>query len=134
MENRIYKLKNGLRIANFSSPHSFTFTTGEILPAVDDELATRMMLEVEETPQKERHVKFNTVTLDWSLSEDVADYIDLWWTFYNLKKIDIVIVPLPVMTALHSIWNDKDILKSPFRVIRVANRITKEIYVDKFCI
>ena len=129
MESRIFELKSGLRVANFSSPHPFRFTDGTVVPAVNDDTANRLMLDVEERLQPERdRSKFCTVKLDWNLSESVADEIDYWFTFFAMKKVDVVIVPLPVMTALHSVWNEKDIIKSPFRVIRVRDRITKTIW------
>ena len=134
MDSKIFTLKNGLRVANFSSPHPFTFTDGTIIPAVEDEKARNLMLEVKETFHRTRNSKFNSVSLDWNLSETVADEIDYWFTFFAMKKVDIVLVPLPVMTALKSIWDEKKILKSPFRVIRVSDRITKAIHTDKFCI
>lgn len=133
MESRIYTLSNGLRVANFSSPHPFTFTDGTVIPAVEDEKAINLMLDVEESSIPQRNSRFKTVELDWSLSEPVADEIDYWFTFFAMKKVDVVIVPLPVMVALRNIWNIKDILKSPFRVIRVADRITKAIHINKFC-
>ena len=49
MDSKIFTLKNGLRVANFSSPHPFTFTDGTIIPAVEDEKARNLMLEVKET-------------------------------------------------------------------------------------
>ncbi len=134
MDSKIHTLSNGLRVANFSSPHPFTFTDGTVVPPVEDDLARRLMLDVGETIQSERNRKFKSVKLEWGLSERVADEIDYWFTFFAMKKVDVVIVPLPVMTALHSIWNEKSILKSPFRVIRVADRITKAIHTDTFCI
>lgn len=33
---QITKLSNGLRVANFSSPHPFTFEDGSVIPAVND--------------------------------------------------------------------------------------------------
>lgn len=134
VDSRIHKLKCGLRVANFSSPHPFTFTDGTVIPAVDKELASKLMLDVEEQMVPQRNSRFKTVKLDWTLSERVADEIDLWYTFFAMKKVDVVIVPLPVMVALRGIWDEKKIIKSPFRVIRVANRITKEIEIFKYCI
>jgi len=134
MKDRIFTLKNGLRVANFSSPHPFTFTDGTVIPAVGRKKAEILMLNVEENLCRERDRKFRTIKLDWSLSDAVSNDIDWWMTYYNLKTVDVVLVPLPVMTALHAIWSDKDILKSPFRVIRVANRILKTIETNKFCI
>ena len=134
MKSRIYTLTNGLRVANFSSPHPFYFTDRTLVPAVEDEKARNLMLEVKETRVPQRNAKYQLVSLDWSLSESVADEIDYWFTFFAMKEVDVVIVPLPVMKALKSIWNPKDIVKSPFRVIRVADRVSKAIHIDKFCI
>ena len=134
MKDRVHTLSNGVKVANFSSPHPFTFTDGTIIPAVPDEIARKLMLEVDEKSIPQRSSRFRTVSLDWSLSERVADEIDYWYTFFAMKIVDVVLVPLPVMTALKTIWDQKKILKSPFRVIRVADRITKTIHIDKFCI
>ena len=127
-------LKCGLRVVNFSSPHDFTFTTGEILPEVDKELAKKLLLKVVELPVKQRQSKFRTIKPDYSLTERVSDEIDLWMTFAAMKKLDVVIIPLPVMTALYKVWSEKDIVKSPFRVIRVQDRITKEIHPQLFTV
>lgn len=134
MESWIHTLSCGLRVANFSSPHPFTFTDGTVIPAVDKSRASALMLEVKEVPCPQRNSKFKTVMVDWTLSDRVSDEIDYWYTFFAMKKVDVVLVPLPVMTALRKIWPQQKILKSPFRVIRVANRITKEIEIFKYCI
>ncbi len=47
-ETPMVELSNGLVVANFSSPHSFTFTTGEVLGACAGERAKALMLESEE--------------------------------------------------------------------------------------
>jgi len=134
VESKIHTLDNGVRVANFSSPHSFVFTDSTVIPAVDKERAQALMLEVIEHKVSQRNSRFRTVVLEWTLSERVSDEIDYWYTFFAMKKVDVVIVPLPVMVALRKVWDQKKILKSPFRVIRVADRITKRIHVDKFCI
>lgn len=41
-------LSNGLIVANFSSPHSFRFTSGELLPACEEDRARGLMLDVTE--------------------------------------------------------------------------------------
>jgi hypothetical protein len=133
MEELIHTLSNGLRAANFSSPHSFLFTDGTVIPERDEIFAKRMMLNVEEIPVKSRR-RFKTIKPDFTLTELVRDQIILWWTLYHMKKVDVVLLPLPVMTALLKEFDEKQVLKSPFVVIRVADRITKAIHIDKFCI
>ena len=48
-EHPIIKLYNGVNIMNFSSPHSYIFTTGEVLPACSDEVAQRYKLDSDHT-------------------------------------------------------------------------------------
>ena len=133
MEELIHTLSNGLRVANFSSPHSFLFVDGTVIPERDKIFAKRMMLNVEEIPVKSRR-RFKTIKPDFTLTHLVRDQILLWWTLYHMKKVDVVLLPLPVMTALLKEYDEKQVLKSPFVVIRVADRITKAIHIDKFCI
>ncbi len=45
------------------------------------------------------------------------------------EDIDVVLVPFPVMTAL----KDAGISIGKARVIRVADRVTKMIHIDRFC-
>ena len=37
-------LNNGLTVVNYSSPHPYTFDTGEVLPACDQDLVTKHSL------------------------------------------------------------------------------------------
>ena len=134
-ELKTLTLKNGLEVANFSSPHPFTFTDGSILPAVSDELAKLTMLKATETQVTDKRRKgIRTIQIDFALTDAVMELIVWWTTFHETGKVDIVLVPLPVMTALHKKFTVKELTRMPFRTIRVADRITKEIYTDKFCI
>jgi len=45
----VITLDNGITIANWSSPHPFTFTTGEVLPACEPDRAKEMSLKIKET-------------------------------------------------------------------------------------
>ena len=135
IDKRITTLKTEMRVANFSSPHPFTFTDGSVLPPVDNETANDLLLEAHEVRHSDRkRTKIKTISVLFELSEQVKDEIDYWYTIWAMNKVDIVIVPLPVMQCLHDIWDDKSIVKSPFRVVRMADRIKKVIHHDKFCI
>ena len=136
------KLSNGLTIANFSSPHSFKFTTGEILEKCSPNWSREMSLGIKES-KKQMNLKNGTKS--WT---DVLLTIDIpknvlynLATLVELESIDIVIVPLMVLNAIKSIDDDtweqenlKKILLSKCRTVRIADRVTKEIYPDKFCI
>ena len=129
MNSPTITLSNGLTIANFSSPHPFNFTTGEVLPACDDAWAKEMMLDIDET---EYHVNEDgLVWTDVSLKIDVPSNVRIeLYELMHSDDIDIILVPHMVLQAMkdHPMRIDK------CRVIRCADRVTKEIYPDKFCI
>jgi|TARA_Y100000310_G_scaffold185079_1_gene185172 hypothetical protein len=131
-------LKNGLTIVNFSSPHPFTFTTGEILPACEPEWVEKMSLDIYEE-STERHLR-NSYTRwnDIKMSVGIPDNVrkKLWYAQIG-SDIDIILVPFMLLQALKDCdyyWgSDKDNIWK-CRTIRCADRITKEIYPDRFCI
>lgn len=119
-------LKNGLAIANMSSPHPFTFTTGEVLPACSAEDAQKFKLEAIEVEYP--GVKGTTdISLQWRITPEVRSLLE---ELNALPGIDIVLVPFPVMTAM----KEAGIPIGKCRVIRVADRVSKAIFPDKFCI
>ena len=129
LECPVITLKNGLRIANWSSPHPFTFTTGEILPECDEKRVKLMNLDITET------------ILDAKGWDDVEIHIDIpqhvYFDLIELQDnpdIDIILVPFMVLNALkkNKTCNLKHVDKC--RCIRMANRMTKTIYPDKFCL
>ena len=122
-------LSNGLTIANFSSPHPFTFTTGEVLSACEDAWAKEMMLDIDET---EYHVNEDgLVWTDVSLKIDVPSNVRIeLYELMHSDDIDIILVPHMVLQAM----KDCPMITDKCRVIRCADRVTKEIYPDKFCI
>lgn len=122
----VITLDNGIRIANWSSPHEFKFTTGEILPACPPERAKAMSLDIDETVVNQE--KWDDIVLDTNIPDSV--YEDIEELKYN-DEIDIILVPFMVLDALKSSY---PWIADKCRVIRVADRVTKEIYPDKFCI
>jgi hypothetical protein len=124
----VITLSNGKRVGNFSSPHSFTFTDGSVLPAVSVEEAERLKVDFHE----EDLLGNGDVSLSFSLSdvvrERVIDLNDMWCK----EEIDVVFVPLPMLTTLKNIgW---DVRNSPFRAVRIEDRILKLISIDKQCL
>lgn len=118
-------LSNGLRVANFSSPHAFTFEDGSVLEACAPERAKALMLESVET-EVQNPGGWVDISLEWKLSDEVSDaLIEL----EQDDEVDIFLVPFPVMTALKEAG--RDVGKA--RVIRVKDRVTKEIHIDRFC-
>ena len=121
-------LTNGIVVANFSSPHPFSFIDGTVLPACSPERAKILMLEAIETPSENPYNPFITdIELQWKLSLPVQH--ELINIFATRGNIDVLLVPLPVMTAMKAAG-----MKIHFaRCIRMGDRITKASCIDKFC-
>jgi hypothetical protein len=129
-------LSNGLRVANFSSPHPFNFVDGTVLPAVDKDTCDKGALECIESEVPDPSGKFVNISIIWKLTHSVTEMIQYWQHEYDRGNVDVVLIPFPVLTALRE--EEKEgvykIIESPFRVIRCADRITKAIFIDRFCI
>jgi hypothetical protein len=129
MEN-IITLSNGKRVANFSSPHPFTFEDDNILPAVSNDKAERLKVKFIEKDKGNGDIE-----LSFELTLAIVNEMIKWQTKYLNKEVDVVFCPLPMITAikLDSDLNI-DFKDSPFRSIRVEDRIKKLISIHKQCI
>jgi hypothetical protein len=136
------RLSNGLVVANYSSPHPFTFVDGSVLPACSKERATLTKLDVVERSFNTKYtisngtsVKVEHVMLEWKLTWFLEQEVNTFVKMHHMNRIPwhVVLVPLPFMIAckeyIQHAFRDADV---PFKVIRVADRITKEIHIDKF--
>lgn len=121
------RLSNGKRVGNFSSPHSFTFEDGNVLSGVSDLDAVRLQVTFNEIELAHGDVK-----LSFTLSQEVKKQMQHWLTEYQAGNIDVVFCCLPMITALHA--EGYDVLHSPFRSIRVTDRISKLISITKQCL
>jgi hypothetical protein len=132
-------LSNGLRVANFSSPHPFNFVDGTILPACDNARSTHLALNTESSTETvDASGKFSNVSIQWELTPEIAKALDI---LEGDPLVDIILCPLPVLTAIKQLREDSPYddkmssnLWSKARTIRVADRITKAIFIDRFCI
>ena len=141
----IIRLYNGVNIMNFSSPHSYVFTTGEVLPACHADVAQRYALD-EDHKRHDRGV-YSDVLIKYNISEHIFKLL-LDATIY--QGIDIILVPYPVLDAwsamvrlestslpLDKIW-DHDITEAErvllkIRTCKFDDRVTKAIMSDEFC-
>ena len=128
------KLESGIRVVNYSSPHSYVFHTGEVLPACSDKVA-------QETKLEANHGKvYNDkgwldVSISYCLSKMQHEELPKLVAF---NEIDIILVPYPVLNALKSELNWEtywaDIVWEKIRVCKLDDRVTKVIRSDEFCI
>jgi|13_taG_2_1085334.scaffolds.fasta_scaffold17091_4 hypothetical protein len=144
----ITTLSNGIRVANFSSPHDFEFEDSSILKACSKERAEKLKIIFNETIKTQKinakgyDVKTKTwqsgidiknISLDFELSENVLNEMD---NIIKLKDlVDIIIIPLPMLTALKKKYtHPKAIEISKYRVIKMKSRTEKLVKIDEWCI
>jgi len=126
-------LTNGLRVANFSSPHSFNFVDGSVLPACDNDRCAALSMdrddEISAWPGKFVGVSSPVYQVKPVFVLNAATIAALE-AAQESWDVDVVIIPFPLLTALQS----KDLLERFNKVATVimADRITKAAYFDKF--
>ena len=141
------KLSNGLIVGNFSSPHPFTFEDGSVIPAVNDIDSQRLKVDFIETVVENKSAVgfdadiYKTISLDFELSNAVECEMERWYKLWQNRKVDIVLCCLPMIQGLldnpENIDNPfygHNLLNSPFRAIRMKDRIKKLISIDTFTI
>jgi len=124
----ITTLSNGKKVANFSSPHPFTFTDGSILPAMDLEISKELSLKEIETPINDK----GDIEISFEITGMIEGEMHSWEQGYKRLHVDVVFCPLPMIMALKK--SGYDLLHSPFRTIRMADRITKLSSITYQCL
>ena len=118
-------LKNGLRVENFSSPHDFIFEDGSVLPGVDEATAREYVVRpIEKLCDNGRWVD---VELSFSMTGKVMERLS---RLQKDETIDIIIVPMPMMTAIKA----AGMSIGKCRVIRLVDRVKKIVSASHFCI
>jgi len=128
----IVTLSNGKRVANFSSPHSFTFTDGTVLPAVSDEDAERLKVTFIET---EINLS-GDIELSFILSDEILKEMDKWVAEFQNGNVNVIFCPLPMITAIKEsqYYGIPYLKRNAFRAIRIEDRIKKLVSIDKQCL
>jgi hypothetical protein len=151
MAREIITLSNGKKVANFSSPHPFTFTDGSVVPAVSNDESLRLKVTFNEEVDESGDVE-----LTFTLSEQVLNEMMYWLKRHTLGLVDVVFCPLPMITAIkdaeanydgvgdmpdllwiiekYGIWDSYKLKHSPFRAVRMEDRIKKLVSIEKQCI
>jgi len=125
----IVTLSNGKRAANFSSPHIFTFEDGSVLPAVSDRMAENLKIDFIEAVSANGDVE-----LTFSLPEVVKLEMENWKRNYESGKVNVVFCPLPMISAIKEKHGKEWLKDSPFRAVRIEDRIKKLVNINKQCI
>lgn len=126
----IVTLSNGKRVANFSSPHPFTFTDGSVIPAVSNERSELLKIIFHEVIENEK----GDVSLSFELGVAVREEMDCWMNIYYNGDVNVVFCPLPMIIAISQEKGDEWLYNSPFRGIRMEDRIKKLASIDKQCL
>ena len=121
----VLTLENGIRVANFSSPHAFTFVSGETLPACSPERCRRLSAVPQEVEVSNPR-GWTDIELSFELGPDVRAELE---RLDSDDDIDVVIAPLPIVQAARSLG-----LGRKARTVRMADRVTKVAHSDRFCV
>jgi hypothetical protein len=150
-------LNNGLTVVNYSSPHPYTFDTGEVLPACDQDLVKKHSL-------KEEHLEEKNPNgwIDVRIKDKIQHLqMDSLVMIAKNPKVNVILVPYRVKVALYGQgstrgvrdlyedhgngsftdgWSAKsycsgDIadMKEKARVCRIEDRLNKLVSSTKFC-
>lgn len=122
LKERILVLSNGKQVANFSSPHSFTFTDGSVLKEVSNELANKLAVKFNESSYDEGDIK-----LTFELTSEIREEMDKWENLWKQGYVDVVFCPLPMIQCIPGVQ------LTPFRSIRIEDRVKKLVSIDKQC-
>ena len=133
LENSITTLSNGIKIANFSSPHKYTFEDGTIMASCDKREAALFKVHFKEKLIKDIR-DIAGIEMDFMLSKALLSRMNMWDRLYNEKKVDIVMCSLPLLTAIKKIVDVDELRKMPFRGVRTKDRTKKLILIEKFVI
>lgn len=136
IETRIVTLTNGKKVANFSSPHSFEFEDGTVLDAVSNDEAERLKINFNESSLTGgyKEAKSGDITLNFTLSEEVTIEMGIWDKLHREGLVDVVYCPLPMLKAMERWMDITAILSTPFRAIRMTDRIKKLVSIELQCI
>ncbi len=125
----IITLSNGKRVANFSSPHPFVFEDGSVLNAVSNEESERLKVTFLEEELADGDIK-----LSFELSNDVRNKMTECKMLYKEHLVDVIFCPLPMIVAIKEEFGEEWLVNSPFRSIRIEDRIKKLVSINKQCI
>lgn len=125
----VITLSNGLRVANFSSPHPFNFVDGTVCPSCEADRVRAGSLDREDVESPFPGLPGITAVIPkFKLNDVLREELR---QLQLDKGIDVVLVPFPVIEAIREDGLYNELTKSA--TICVADRLTKAIFIDRFC-
>ena len=127
------KLSSGLVVGNFSSPHSFTFDTGEVLERVSPEWSSEHSMVKNSRKTPSRCGRYSNSRVSFSIKDATVMAL-----VEALKSVDIMIVPFPMLKALDELenlegWFDLRDVDRKCRTCFITDRETKTVSSSIFC-
>lgn len=131
----IITLSNGKKVGNFSSPHPFTFEDGSVLPAVTEEESKRLAVTfIEDDLSIANGGNKGDIQLLFDISNEIRQEMREWIIMKQNGLVDIVYCPLPMIRALVGRNSLAWAIRTPFRAIRMTDRIKKLVSIEKQCL
>ena len=125
----VVTLSNGLRVANFSSPHPFNFTDGTVLaPCEPDRVKAGSLDRVDQESPFPGLLGVTAVVPKFRLNDALREELR---RLQVATDVDVVLVPFPVLEAIREDGCYEELTKAA--TICVADRQTKAIFIDRFC-
>lgn len=125
----VVTLSNGLKVANFSSPHPFNFVDGAVCPACEgDRVKAGSLDRVDQESPFPGLPGVTAVVPKFALNDALREELR---RLQADSAVDVVLVPFPVLEAIREDGIYNEITKAA--TICVADRTTKAIFTDRFC-
>jgi len=125
----VVTLSNGVRVANFSSPHPFNFTDGAVCPACEPDRVKAGSLDRQEVESDFPGLPGVTAVVpSFKLNDGLREEL---MALQANPEVDVVLVPFPVLEAIREDGLYDALSKAA--TICVADRLTEAIHVDRFC-
>ena len=158
MENMpTVKLTNGIIVGNFSSPHTFEFADGTILPACSKERAEKLKMnftenyvespskmwkdikpQIELTNEINEELNFITDWLDRPATSKELMNTHYTFVYGDYNEVHVILIPLMMMSALKEETRSKYcpsfINSLNLRVMKAISRTDKRLRIDEFCV
>ena len=127
------RLENGLVVANFSSPHPFTFDDGSVLPGCDPARVEAMSLRRVDREEPDGLRPIVNVVSGFDLTNAVREAVEDIQQEWPGGGIDVVLIPFPMRDPLLRWLGAEDLTQAePFRLCLLKDRQTKVVYSDRF--